>query len=129
MEEKNLGYTTIEEYIALQPEEVHPVLRELWSVIRSCVPEGTEEKISWRMPTFALYGNLIHFAAFKNHVGLYPGSEGVEAFADRLEGYKNSKGAIQFPFSKPMPYDLIRDIVKYRVSENIRLHEEKKKKQ
>lgn len=121
MEEEKVMYRTIDEYIAQCSPEVRPILTELREVIRACVPEGTEEKIAWRMPTFALHGNLVHFAAAKNHIGLYPGASGVASFQNRLSGYKTSKGAIQFPNGKPMPYDLIRDIVRFRVAENIKI--------
>jgi len=80
------------------------------------------------MPTFYLQGNLVHFAAHKSHIGFYPGESGVEVFKEELTGYKSSKGAIQFPFDKPVPYELITKIVKYRINENKQLAEEKKNK-
>ena len=84
--------------------------------IRAAAPEAVE-KITWRMPTFWQGENLIHFAVFKNHLGLYPGDEGVRAFAERfeIEGYRFSKGAVQLPWSRPMPYELIGEITRYRV--------------
>lgn len=87
---------TIEEYIAAQPEEVQPYLTELRNALRAALPEA-EERISWSMPTYWKKHNLIQFAAFKKHMGLYPGTEAVEAFADKFQGYKTSKGAIQLP--------------------------------
>ncbi len=104
----------IDEYIALQPADVQPLLQNIRETIRAAAPEATE-KISWRMPTFWQGENLIHFAAFKSHIGLYPGAEAVEVFAGRLTGYKTSKGAIQLPLGKPIDYQLIADIVRWRV--------------
>ena len=71
------------------------------------------------MPTFDLHGNLVHFAAFKNHIGFYPAPSGIAAFKEELSGYKGAKGSVQFPLDKPLPYELIREIVKFRVAENI----------
>lgn len=103
---------TIEEYIGRQPEQAQPYLQELNQTIKSAIPD-TVEKISWSMPTYWKKHNLIQFAAFKKHIGLYPGAEAVEAFADRLRDYKMSKGTIQFPYDKPMPLELIAEIAKW----------------
>lgn len=100
---------TIAEYIAQQPEEIQPYLRQIDETIHSALPDAVQ-KISWSMPTYWNRRNLIHFAAFKKHVGLYPGPAAVEAFAARLQGYRTSKGAIQFPYSKPLPLELIAEI-------------------
>ena len=100
---------TIEEYILRQPEEAQPYLRQVNEAIRRGLPEA-KEKISWSMPTYWRGRNLIHFAAFKRHVGLYPGAEAVEAFAGRLTEYKTSKGTIQLPYDKPLPLALITEI-------------------
>lgn len=105
---------TIDEYIAGQPAEIQPILRKVRETIRRAAPDA-KEKISWRMPTFWQAENLIHFAAFKNHIGIYPGGEAVGIFAERLTDYKTSKGAIQFPLNKPVDYALIADITKWRV--------------
>ncbi len=105
---------SIDEYIAAQPEDVRPLLQSIRGTIRAAAPEAIE-KIAWRMPTFWQGENLIHFAAFKKHIGLYPGGEATAAFADRLTGYKTSKGAIQLPFGKPIDYKLIADIVRWRL--------------
>ena len=105
----------IDEYIAEQPEELRPVLRKIRETIRGVVPEATE-KISWRMPTFWQGENLIHFAVFKKHIGLYPGDITQIPFADRLKGYHTTKGAIQLPLDKPIDYKLIADITRWRVS-------------
>ena len=109
-------YTTVEEYIAGFEGEVRERMIKLRKLILGCSPDITE-RISWAMPTFILSGNLVHFAAGKHHIGLYPGESGISSFTDRFEEYKYSKGAVQFPNSKPMPYDLIEEIVRFRVSE------------
>lgn len=100
---------TIEEYILGQPEEAQPYLRQVNAAIKRSLPEATE-KISWSMPTYWKGRNLIHFAASKRHVGLYPGAEAVAAFAEQLKDYKTSKGTIQLPYSKPLPLELISEI-------------------
>ena len=117
--------TTIDEYIANAAEEDRETLRELRRVISEAAPEATE-KISYQMPTFFLYGNLVHFAAFKGHFGFYPAPTGIEAFQEDLSKYKGSKGAIQFPKDEQLPYELIVRIVKFRVEENVRANEAKK---
>ena len=100
---------TIEEYIDRQAPEIQFYLRQVNDVIRFALPDAAE-KISWSMPTYWKKHNLIQFAAFKKHIGLYPGPEAVTAFADRLQEYKTSKGAIQFPYAKPIPLGLIEEI-------------------
>lgn len=104
---------TIQEYIERQPEEIQPYLQQINKAIQSAIPMATE-KISWSMPTYWKKHNLIQFAAFKKHIGLYPGPAAVEAFADRLTEYKTSKGAIQMPYNKPMPLELIGEIARWR---------------
>jgi len=123
MDEKK-SPATIDEYIALYPEEVRARMSRLRQVIREAAPEA-QEKISWQMPTFVLHGNLIHFAAFKSHIGIYPAPTGILAFEDELAQYPKSKGAIQFPHGKPIPYELIGRIVRYRAEENTREAEAK----
>lgn len=103
---------TIEEYILAQPENVQPILFEVRDTLRGALPD-VEERISWSMPTFWKKQNIIHFAAFKNHMGLYPGPDAIVHFADCLTDYKSSKGAIQFPYNKPFPMELIVDIAKW----------------
>jgi len=103
---------TIEEYIECQPEEAQPYLRQINSAIKAALPYAME-KISWSMPTYWKKHNLIQFAAFRKHIGLYPGPEAVQAFADRLQEYKTSKGAIQFPYDKPLPLGLIAEIAEW----------------
>ncbi|MEY8507170.1 DUF1801 domain-containing protein [Lachnospiraceae bacterium 42-17] len=108
---------TIGEYIERQPEEVQPYLQQMNQAIKAAIPD-TKEKISWSMPTYWKKHNLIQFAAFKKHIGLYPGPEAVAVFADRLTEYKTSKGAIQFPYSEPLPLELIAEITKWCEREN-----------
>lgn len=119
MEERLSGFQSIDEYIALFPEDVQQILQELRAVIKSAAPEAVE-KISYQMPTFFLKGNLVHFAAYKKHIGFYPAPRGIEAFKDELAVYKGAKGSVQFPIEKPLPLDLIRRIVEYRVGDNLK---------
>ena len=100
---------TIDEYILAQPEEAQPYLRQVNDAIKKSIPEA-KEKISWSMPTYWNDHNLIQFAAFKKHIGLYPGPEAVAAFAEQLRDHKTSKGTIQLPYSKPLPLELIAEI-------------------
>lgn len=127
MEENKVTPQTIDEYIAQFPSEIQEILVMLRKVIKEAAPEA-QEKISWGMPTFVLYGNLVHFAAFKNHIGLYPSPSGIDNFKDELSEYKGGKGSIQFPLKKPMPYELISKIVKLRAAENTKIAEDKLKK-
>ena len=105
-----------EEYIAGFPTDVQRILREIRSIIRTAAPDA-EETIKYRMPTFVLHGNLVHFAAFEKHIGFYPTPSGIAAFKDELSAYPNAKGSVQFPLDKAVPFDLIRAIVKFRVKE------------
>lgn len=107
---------TIDEYISRFPDDVQAILQRIRQTIHETAPEATEA-ISYQMPTFKLHGNLVHFAAFKNHIGFYPVPSGIEAFQDELSAYVQGKGSVQFPLNQPMPYDLISRIVKYRVGE------------
>jgi uncharacterized protein YdhG (YjbR/CyaY superfamily) len=110
-------FKSVDEYIAAQPKTVQPVLQRIRSAIALAAPEATE-KISYRIPTFYLNGNLLHFAAFDNHIGFYPTPSGVTALQGELSGYKYAKGSIQFPINLPIPLVLIRKIVEFRVEEN-----------
>ncbi len=114
-----LPYSNIDEYIAQFPEEIQQKMQAVRNVIRETAPEATE-KISWAMPTFYLNGNLVHFAAGKSHLGLYPGESGISHFTERFdaEGFKYSKGAVQFPYKREIPFELIKEIVALRVKEN-----------
>lgn len=108
----------IDEYINSQPAETRQFLVEMRNTIKKFAPKA-EEKISYQMPTFYLHGNLVHFAACKNHVGFYPGPSGLKEFPVEVAMYKNTKGAVQFPYSKPLPLNLIKKIVRFRVKENM----------
>lgn len=110
---------TIDEYIEGFPADVQKILRKIRAIIRKAAPDA-EEAIKYQIPTFVLNGNLVHFAAFKSHIGLYPTPDGIEQFKDELKPYKTAKGSIQFPLDRPIPYDLITRIVKYRVAERRR---------
>ncbi len=103
---------TIDTYIDAQPEEVRQLLYQVRDTLRATLPDA-EERISWSMPTYWHKQNIIHFAAFKKHIGLYPGDKAVTHFSERLTEYKTSKGAIQFLFSKPLPLQLIAEIAKW----------------
>ena len=118
MEENKNKFISIEEYILQFPPEVQEILEKLRKVIKDSAPDATE-KISYQMPTFALHGNLVHFAAYKKHIGFYPTPSGIAAFQQNLSEYKSAKGSVQFPIDKPIPYELISEIVKFRVAENI----------
>jgi len=109
-------YKSIDEYITQFPEKTQYILRKVRQVIRENAPEATE-KISYGMPCYWFDENLIYFAAMKGHLGIYPTNSGVLTFADKLVDYKTSKGAIQIPWDKPIPYDLIAEITRFRVSE------------
>ena len=113
------AYQTIDEYINTFPEDVRAVLNQLRQIIKETAPEA-EETINYQIPTFTLHGNLVHFAAFKNHIGFYPTPTGMEAFKKELAPYKGAKGSVQFPIDQPLPLPLIRRIVEYRVKENLK---------
>jgi uncharacterized protein YdhG (YjbR/CyaY superfamily) len=119
MERNKVSFNSIDEYIATFPKEIQKILSELRATIKDAAPEA-EEKISYQMPTFVLKGNLVHFAAFKNHIGLYPTPSGTQAFKRELSIYQGAKGSIKFPIEKPLPLELIRKIVKFRVAENLK---------
>ena len=102
----------IDAYIEAQPESIQSVLFQVRAAIRGTLPEA-EERIAWHMPTYWNKHNIIHFAAFQKHIGLYTGEKAIEVFADRLTDYKTSKGAIQFPYSKPIPFELIADVSRW----------------
>ncbi len=117
---------TIDQYICEQTEEIQPLLIKIRDTIRSAAPEAVE-KMSWQMPTFWQGENLIHFAVFKKHIGIYPGGEATTVFADRLTKYKTAKGTIQLPLNQPIPYDLVADITRWRVEQaSLRASEQSK---
>ncbi|MBI5093433.1 MAG: DUF1801 domain-containing protein [Candidatus Hydrogenedentes bacterium] len=109
---------TIDDYISAFPENIREILEKMKSTIRSAAPKA-EEAIKYGIPTFTLNGkNLAHFAAFKNHIGFYPTPSAIEAFKKELSEYKQSKGAIQFPLEKAIPFGVVKKIVKFRVKES-----------
>jgi uncharacterized protein YdhG (YjbR/CyaY superfamily) len=115
--DNNTPPTSIDDYIALFPAEIQAVLQKMRITIQQAAP-GAVEAIKYQMPTFVLNKkNLVHFAAFKNHIGFYPTPSGIEQFKDALSVYVNAKGSVQFPLNKPIPYDLIAEITKFRVEE------------
>ncbi len=109
---------SVDEYIQSFPKEIQAILEEVRQVIRSAAPQA-EEGISYQMPAFKLNGILVYYAAFKDHISLFPTASGVEAFKDEVTGYQTSKGTIQFPLDRPLPLDLIRRIVQFRVKESL----------
>jgi uncharacterized protein YdhG (YjbR/CyaY superfamily) len=114
MQTKN---NSIYEYISNFPENIQNILTEIRTIIQEIAPDATE-KISYGIPTFYLNDNLVHFAAYKNHIGFYPGASGIEKFQKEISIYKNSKGTIQFPLNEDLPIDLIKKIVAFRINEN-----------
>lgn len=117
----------IDEYIADFPKEVQKMLQAMRSMIRKAAPEA-EEAIKYAIPAFTYKGNLVFFAAFKNHIGFYPAPRGIDAFKEELSVYEGGKGTIQFPLDKPLPLALIAKIVKFRVKDNLEIFEQKAKK-
>ena len=115
---KDIQVNNIDEYISGFPKDVQKILQEVRSVIRKAAPQAAEA-IKYRMPTFVLNGNLVHFAGYKNHIGFYPVPSGIEAFKKELSVYKGGKGSVQFPLDEPMPLALISRIVKFRVKKNL----------
>jgi uncharacterized protein YdhG (YjbR/CyaY superfamily) len=125
MDASSRQFKTVDEYIDTFPEDVRMILNELRQTIREVAPEA-QETINYQIPTFTLNGNLVHFAAFPNHIGFYPTPSGMEAFKKELSGYKGAKGSVQFPINEPLPLPLIRRIVEYRVKENMERKQKKK---
>ena len=109
---------TIDEYIATFPNEVQQILGELRATIRKAAPDA-EETINYQIPTFTLKGNLVHFAAYKKHIGFYPTPSGIEKFKEELAIFEGAKGSVKFPIDKPLPFGLISKIVRFRVIENL----------
>ena len=119
MENNKVSDSSIDAYIGSFPQETQKILEEIRATIRAAAPDA-QEKISYKIPTFALKGNLVHFAAFKNHIGFYPTPSGIQAFERELSVYASAKGSVQFPIEQPMPLELITRIVKFRVAENLK---------
>ena len=114
----NAQIDSIDTYIAQFPDDVQARLQKLRTTILNLAP-GATEAMSYQIPTFKLNGNLVHFAAFKKHIGFYPGAAGIAAFQDELAGYKSAKGSVQFPLDQALPVDLVKKIVKFRVAQNL----------
>ena len=119
MKERGKNITTIDQYLKICSKEAKERLESIRALIRKLAPEA-QEKISYQIPTYYLNGNMVHFAAFRDHIGLYPTSSGVREFEEELKKYKHSRGSIQFPIDKPLPLGLIKRIVKYRMEESRR---------
>jgi uncharacterized protein YdhG (YjbR/CyaY superfamily) len=111
------NFKSVDEYIKTFPSDIQNILKQVRQTIKKAAPEA-EETINYQIPTFKLNGNLVHFAAFKNHIGFYPAPSGLKAFEKEISKYKSSKGSVQFPIDEPIPMALISRIVKYRVKEN-----------
>jgi uncharacterized protein YdhG (YjbR/CyaY superfamily) len=109
---------TIDEYIETFPPEIQKTLQEIRNFIKTELPQASE-KISYGMPTFYLNGNLVHFAAFKNHYGFFPSPSGIDAFEEELAPYRSGKGTLRFPFDKPIPWDIIKKVIQFRINENL----------
>jgi uncharacterized protein YdhG (YjbR/CyaY superfamily) len=119
MDAKKAHPTTVDDYIAQFPEGVKQILLKIRALIKELAPDATE-KISYQMPGFYLNGMLVWFAGHEKYIGFYPTGSGIEAFKSQISEYKSSKGAVQFPLNKPIPYELIRKMVKFRIAENLK---------
>jgi len=113
----NTEVTSIDQYIDGCPKELHPVLIQIRKTIQDAAPKATEA-IKYGMPTFIFHENLVHFAVCKNHIGFYPNPSALVAFSNEISGYKSSKGAVQFPINQPIPFNLITQMVEFRVKES-----------
>ena len=127
MKKSQAAPKTIDEYIAGFPPDVRRTLKQIRSTIRKAAP-AAEEAIAYQMPTFRQHGNLVHFAAFKNHIGFYPAPRAIEEFKKELALYEGSKGTVRFPLDKPLPLGLIGRMVKFRVKKNLEQAAAKKSK-
>ena len=122
------GAKNIDDYIAACPAGVQKMLKQMRTTIRKAAPQS-EEAIKYGIPTFVLDGNLVHFAAYKNHIGFYPAPSAMEAFKKEFAAYKTSKGAVQFPLDHPLPLDLVAQVTEFRVEESLMKHHTKKGRQ
>lgn len=121
-------FTDINEYISEFPDEIKAVLEQIRETIQQAAP-GAKEAIRYGMPTFVLNGNLVHFAAYKNHIGFYPAPSGIDEFIEELAVYRTGKGTIQFPINQPIPFNLVKKVVEFRVKENLGKQKRKVKKE
>ena len=119
MPAKKTTPATIDDYIARYPADVQAILQKIRAAIKQAAPRAVE-KISYDLPAFDLNGSLVWFGAFKNHIGFYPRGSAIDAFQDELQPYRHDKATLQFPLDRPIPYALIRKIVKFRVKENLK---------
>lgn len=125
MKKECVSHKNIDDYIASFPPDIQAILEKIRTTVRKAAPDA-EESITYRIPTFALKGNLVHFGAFKKHIGFYPTPSGIEKFKDELAVYEHAKGSVKFPLDQPIPYNLIAKIVKFRVKENLTNAKEKR---
>jgi uncharacterized protein YdhG (YjbR/CyaY superfamily) len=123
----NTKFKTVDEYLSAVPANTKGILEKLRKTIKQVAPQA-EELISYNMPAFKLNGMLVYYAAYKDHIGFYPTPSGIEAFKKELSDYEGAKGSIKFPIDRPIPFDLISKIVKFRVRENLEKAGAKKKK-
>jgi uncharacterized protein YdhG (YjbR/CyaY superfamily) len=126
MKATSVKFKTVDEYLSALPANTKGILKEVRKTIKQAAPQA-EELISYNIPAFTLHGRLVYYAAFKNHIGFYPVSSAIKAFQKELSDYKTSKGAIQFPIERPIPFGVITKIVKFRVKENLEKAKAKKK--
>ena len=117
MEKAKVVPETVDQYIAAFPADVKKRMQQLRNTIKSAAPKA-DELISYQMPGYKYFGMLVYFAAFKNHIGFYPGAGGILEFYKKLSSFKSAKGSVQFPHDRPIPYDIISKIVKFRVKQN-----------
>ena len=117
MEKAKVVPETVDQYIAAFPADVKKRIQQLRKTIKAAAPKA-EEVISYQMPGYKYFGMLVYFAAYKNHIGFYPGAGGVLEFYKKLSSFKSAKGSVQFPHDRPIPYDIISKIVKFRVKQN-----------
>ena len=126
MKSKKAGFTLIDEYIATFPEDVQKIMKQLRETIKAAAPQA-EEKISYQMPTFTLNGTyLVYFAGWKTHIAFYGAPRGNAEFKEDLSAYETGRGTLKFPLHKPMPFDLVTKIVKFRIAENLKRTDKKK---
>ena len=111
-------FKNVDEYVATFPRNVQVILQEMRQAVKEAAPEA-EEVISYQMPAFKQNGIVVYFAAFKDHIGFFPTASGIEAFKEKLTDFKISKGTVQFPLSKPIPTELVKEMVRFRVKENL----------
>jgi uncharacterized protein YdhG (YjbR/CyaY superfamily) len=124
MKATSTKFKTVDEYLSTLPKNVRDILKELRKTIKQAAPQA-EELISYNMPAFKLNGMLVYYAAYKEHIGFYPTPSGIEAFKKELSEYEGAKGSVQFPINRPIPFDLIRKIVNFRVQENLKKKRQK----